>query len=172
MKLLQLILAVVLAALLPLIIVPTINHYLLKPKVSELSQQSIEKKVGNLKVPNKWLSKLPSSLRKDLPGAQQKLAQKAGQLQQKYVAPQIQKYQQGRLATIAGIGVLILLVLVLSRYEILAKGLGVGAAITMLIGFVSTWSTLGLLFKLFLIPALVLLFYWGYLTFWRAKKKH
>lgn len=169
MKTVHFVLAIIIAVLLPLAIVPTLNHYMFKPKVSALSKAAIQQDVQKLKVPDGWLSKIPAGLRDKLPQEKQKLAEKAGKAQQKYIAPQIQKYHEGRLAIMAGIGVLILLVLILGRYASLAWGLGVGAGATMLIAFISTWSYIGTGFRWLLLPAIVLFVVWALLT-WRTKR--
>ena len=160
MKIVRLLIALLIAIMLPLCIVPTLNHYMFKPSVSTFSKAGIEQEVQKIKVPNEWLSKIPSALRDQLPQEKQKLAEQAGQLQQKYIAPQIQKYHQGRLAIMAGIGMLILLVLLLSRYKSLAWGLGFGAGATVLTGFISTWAYIGSGFKWLLLPAIILFLVW------------
>lgn len=160
MKVVHIVLALAVAVLLPLLVVPTINHYMFKPKISMLSKAGISAEVQKINLPNKWLSKLPTALQDQLPQEKAKLAEQAGKVQQKYIAPQIKKYYQGRLAIMAGIGVLILLVLLLSRYKALAWGLGLGAGATVLAGFISTWSFIGISFRWLLLPAIVMFIVW------------
>lgn len=160
MKIVRIVVALVIAALLPLCVVPTINHYMFKPNVSAFSKTAIQQEVQKIKVPDNWLSKIPAGLRDKLPQEKQKLAEQAGKVQQKYIAPQIQKYHQGRLAIMAGIGVLILLVLLLSRYKAMAWGLGLGAGATALTGFMSTWPFIGSGFRWLLLPAIILFIVW------------
>ena len=116
MKSIQIIVALIIAIVLPLILITTLNHELHKPDLSKLSQSALAKDVDNLKVPKGLLGRLPKDLQKQLgANSKQGLAKEATRMQQKYVQPQLIKYQKGRFIAFAGIGALIIIVLFINQ---------------------------------------------------------
>jgi hypothetical protein len=143
---------------LPLVLITALNHQLHKPDLSKLSQSSLAKEVDNIKVPKGLFGRLPKNVQKQLSmNTKQGLAKEAGRMQQKYVQPQIVKYQKGRFIAFAGIGALIIIVLFLGRYQMFAWGLSLGGTATIVYAYIDTWPYLDMGFKWLAVPTLLII---------------
>ena len=166
MKVGQIVVAVLIAILLPLTLIKTLNHQFHKPAVTKFTQSSLSKDVESLKIPKGLLGHLPKSWQKDL-GESGKQAVK---FQQKYVHPEFVKYEKVRFLTFAGLGGLIIIVLLLGRYPMFAWGLSVGSVATIAYAYIDTWSYLAMGIKWLLIPLLLILIVFFFLL-WANRKK-
>ena len=172
MKPLQMIVALAVAIVLPLVLITTLNHQLHKPDLSKFSQSSLVKDVDKIKVPKGLFGRLPKNLQKQLGvSAKQGLAKEAGRMQQKYVQPQIIKYQKGRFIAFAGIGALIIIVLLLGRYQMFAWGLSIGGTATIIYAYINTWSYLDMGFKWLALPIFLIILVFFFLQWVSCNKR-
>lgn len=171
MKSVQIIVALVIAIILPLTLITTLNKQLHKPDLSKLSQSTIAKEVDHLKVPKGLLGRLSKNLQHQLgANTKQGLANEAGRMQQKYVQPQIVKYQKGRFIAFAGIGALIIIVLFLGRYQMFAWGLLVGGTATIVYAYIDTWPYLDMGFCWLAVPIFLILLVFFFIQWMSCKK--